>query len=243
MKSTLKKLINKLKKIRGSFKRNEFMSNWKFTRFTEGFNVEVKSYGIDKETREFRAQVMVGDINYLTNYYFTSNEGTDAQKLDRCVAQAVRDYLFAEDTQQELKLEEKKDEEAKPKAKRAPKAKKDEAKPEEKIAEVVVVDKKSETTQSVVKEEAIKEEVKKDTVESGKVVGIVYDRGNVAHTKTLLCWMNKDMPQWKADPNASTKIKNASNKLLGSVFMDEKGEILDSFKKSFSKETGFPSKR
>ena len=65
----------------------------------------------------------------------------------------------------------------------------------------------------------------------------VYDRTNDAHKKRMgeVCNEHFGRTDWRLDRDVVGKVKAASQLLVGAEFLDEEGEVLDSFKQKFAK--------
>ena len=93
-----------------------------------------------------------------------------------------------------------------------------------------------------VKEEVVKEEVKVEVKKEKKVKAekapkasktTIYDRELDTHKALIGRWLDSDFKQWQ-DPTNLPKFGKASRSLSGKAeFLDEAGEILESFKDQF----------
>jgi hypothetical protein len=211
--------------------------NWKQKVKSEKINVEVLQMGTEVNKDQpnlFRAWILVGDIHSIKNFYFTSDEGTIEQKLDRCLEQAVSDFLMEEEAPT-LPLPEVKDE--KPAAVKKTRT----AKPKGEVVAAPVVAAPVVAAPVVAAPVVAAPVVAAPVVAAPVVAGIVeYDNKNKAHTTAILAILNKDFPNWKADKAIPPKISATSQKLATAKapFLSPTGEVLETFKSVFLKEIG-----
>ncbi len=66
----------------------------------------------------------------------------------------------------------------------------------------------------------------------------VYQRANETHKEIFSTVLKAVAPNWKKDEKSKVKAKNASTKLEGEEFLDEDGNVMDSFKKAIKKHMG-----
>jgi len=103
---------------------------------------------------------------------------------------------------------------------------------EEETASVEVA-RKQHTSSVEEKVEEVKEEVKKakkpKAEKAAKVEAVLYDRENPLHKKLLVACLDAKVPTWKSAGKAS-KAAEVSKALSGKeLFLDPKGEVLESF--------------
>lgn len=111
---------------------------------------------------------------------------------------------------------------------------------------------KKEKVEEVVKEEVVKEAVVEEVAEKPKKEKkpkaelkpetrpnkrikkeVNYDRFNEVHKKVLGTFLDATFPRWRKPEYLGMAVK-ASEALNGSPFLDNEGEILESFKSSFT---------
>lgn len=113
--------------------------------------------------------------------------------------------------------------------------KKEEKKPAKKKAAKKAAKKEEVKEEAPVKEE-VKEEPKKEKKPAAKKAKTIpYNREEKTHKQTMAKLLNEVKPDWKDDKESA---KNASVKLNGVEFMDNKGNVLDTFKEALKEELG-----
>jgi DNA polymerase III gamma/tau subunit len=78
-------------------------------------------------------------------------------------------------------------------------------------------------------EEAEEEEEKPAAKKSFKKKPQVYSRASEQHKEILSKVLSSVAPDWKKTPESKEKAKGASQKMEGKEFLDESGEVLESF--------------
>lgn len=107
-------------------------------------------------------------------------------------------------------------------------------KPKEKVA---VKEELKEEIKDEAKEKKTEAKAKKSTLETKPVKKLnkatAYDRALDTHKNLLGSFLDKKYPKWR-NADSLKKAAEASKTLNGSDFLDDNGEILDSFKLAFS---------
>ena len=108
------------------------------------------------------------------------------------------------------------------------------------VSETIVEPVKEEVVEEKVEEEKKVEEVqeeKKPPVKEKKAVkkitnSVSYDRTLQTHKNLLGQFLDEKFPRWKVGDNLK-KASDASKSLNGTPFLDENGDMLETFKQSF----------